>query len=168
MRSEWRDPDDITPTARRTARVIQGWRSFCPLRRMAGHPASGITAEHIMGADKLRELVDVAAIGYSGDRPLVYVQTYPQPRMGLSASLVRQVQAARAVQRAVRPYTEAQLAMIEAIILRNTTLRAWTMTRTGAHPNVEKGRLLAILDLLAQHFEWETADEVARGRRLAP
>jgi hypothetical protein len=30
MRSEWRDPSDVTPGATRTARTIKGWRS--PLR----------------------------------------------------------------------------------------------------------------------------------------
>jgi hypothetical protein len=168
MASEWRDPEDIMPSARRSPRMIKGWRTFCPLRRMSGHPSSCITAQHILAADKLRELVDVATIGYSGERPLIYVQTQALPRTGITASQIAAIQAARAVQRVGRLFTPMQCLMIEAVILQNMTVRAWTKTRTGAHPNVEKGRLLAILDVLCQHFETEIQQELATGARDMP
>ena len=51
MRGEWIDPTDIKPTAARTAKRINGWRSFDPLRKALNVANSGITVEHVMAAD---------------------------------------------------------------------------------------------------------------------
>jgi hypothetical protein len=176
MRSEWVDPDDIKPTAARVARRIVGVRAFCPLRRMMPITGSGITDSHVMAADKLREAVDVAALGFTAGRAelvLVGLSASPQPRAGPSQAEIARAQAARVVERALKSFTDGQRAMINAVILRNLSLRAWVALRaeeTGIRfdPNVEKGRLLAILDILAQHFETEIDDEVSRGSRLPP
>lgn len=53
VRSEWTDPDDMTPNASRTARTITGHRA-------------GYTAEMVEAADLLRVAFDCARIGYSG------------------------------------------------------------------------------------------------------
>lgn len=170
MRSEWRDPDDITPGARRTPKMVVGWRSYDPLRLMLGHAASGITTEHIMAADKLREAFDLATIGYSADRPLIFVAQQPAPRFGLGPDAVAQMRACRTVRRVVALFMLRQLAMIDMVILRNVPLRIWTqaLLQQPASQAVEKGRLLAILDVLAQHFATEVDDDLARGRRLPP
>jgi hypothetical protein len=170
MRATWRDPDDITPGARRTPREIHGWRSYDPLRRMLAFATSGVTHAHIAAADKLREQVDLATMGYSAARPLIYVEQQPQPRHGGGAAAVSQVRAARAVRRVIALFSRQQLRMIEAIVLGNMTLRAWTRSLPGqpASQPVEKGKLLAILDVLAQHFASEIRDEIARGKRLPP
>jgi hypothetical protein len=136
---------------------------------MLAHPSSGITAAHIMAADKLRELVDLATLGYSNDRPLIYVQQTPLPRFGLGARAVEELDAARAVRRVIVLFPPLQLALIQAVILRNVSVRAWTSALPPpASQAVEKGKLLAILEILVQHFDAEVQDDLARGRRLPP
>jgi hypothetical protein len=68
MPGTWRDPDDVSPSAARTARMVKGWLSYCPLRRMQQRfgVVSGITAEHIAAADHLRRLYDAATLGFTG------------------------------------------------------------------------------------------------------
>ncbi len=167
MRASWRDPDDVVPDARRKPREIAGWRTGCSLRRMMGHPASGITVAHIMAADKLRELVDVARLGFSGERPLIYVQQATQPRWGLGPAAVKQMQAYRAVRRIAEIFPERQLAMLDMVVLRNATLRSWAMAHEPPLTQaVEKGRLLGVLDRLVLHFGREVEDDLARGKRL--
>jgi len=167
MRASWRDPDDIKPDARRVPRDITWFRSFCPLRKMSGDPRSGITAAHIMAADKLREVVDVATMGYSSERPMIFVAMAAQPRFGMSGADIARVKAMRSMARVLRIFPPNQLAMLEMIVLRNVNLKTWTLAHDNANPAVEKGRLLSILDRLAQHFEAEIEDDIARGRRLA-
>jgi hypothetical protein len=169
MPATWRDPDDITPGARRTPREITGWMRYDALRRMFGDPRSGVTAQHVMAADTLRELVDLATLGYAADRPLIYVQQNAQPRFGMGPAALAQVKAARAVTRVVKLFGPLQLLMIQAIVLRNVSVRKWTEALpAGASQAVEKGKLLAILDVLVQHFAAEIDDDLARGRRLPP
>jgi hypothetical protein len=169
MRATWRDPDDLTPGARRAPREINAWRSYCPLRKMSGHPNAGITAAHIMAADKLREAVDVASMGYSADRPLIYVQQMAGHRYGLGRAEQARMSACRVVLRAVRLFHPPQLVMIDAVLLRNMTLRQWCESRVPrGYPKTEKLKLLVILDRLVQHFDSDVADDLARGRRLPP
>jgi hypothetical protein len=168
MRSSWRDPDDIMPDARRVPREITAWRRFCPLRKMSGDPRSGITAAHIMAADKLREVVDVATLGYSSERPMIFAAMAAQPRFGMSGADIARVAAMRSMTRVLRIFPPGQLVMLEMIVLRNVNLRAWTLAHDNANPAVEKGRLLGILDRLAQHFDAEIEDDISRGRRLIP
>jgi hypothetical protein len=122
----------------------------------------------------LREAVDLAALGYTAGRAeliLIGLATSPQPRAGPSEAELARSQAARVVDRALRGFTNTQRAMITAVILRNLSLRAWVAMRiadTGLRfdPNVEKGRLLGILDQLAAHFDTEIEEQLARGQRL--
>jgi hypothetical protein len=167
MPTEWRDPDDITPGARRTPRTIAGWRTYCPLRKMAGHPNSGIGAQHIHAADMLREQVDIITLGYSGVRPLIFVTQSTQPRWGLSASDAKQMRALRSVRRVVLLFDAIQLRMLDAIVLRNVTLRQWVQGGGGlATSKHEKRRLMTILDRLSEYYDAEIEDDLARGRRL--
>jgi hypothetical protein len=169
MPTAWRDPADIKPDARRAPRMITGLRGYDPLRKMAGHPRSGIIAQHILAADMLREAVDLARMGFSGARPLIYVAAFAQPRWGLGPAAVRQMRAVRTVARVTRLYTPRQLEMIDAIVLRNRTLRQWA---TAVDPplvaRLEKRRLLEILNVLAEHFDGEIQNDLAMGRRLEP
>jgi len=169
MRAEWRDPDDIRPGAAKTARTVHGWRSYCPLRRMG----AAVSVGQIMAADKLRELYDVARVGYAPIQDGFYVATTPQPRPGPTAGEMQRARAGREYARAIRPFTPVQRSLITAIILDNKSVRAWTLYRqgmTGRHidQRVEQGRLLAILDQLAAHFDTEIREELQHGWRLPP
>jgi hypothetical protein len=171
MRAEWPDPEDIRPSAARSARQVHGWRTYCPLRRMAGHPSSGITPGHIAAADKLRELVDLSRMGHTPGRTQAYAGGSPQPRAGLSPNEMAQAAATRSVRRVLRLYDPRQLAMIHVVLLANQSLRSWiaVCAAGGEHcqPAVEKRRLLAILDLLDEHFAGEIEEEINLGIRLA-
>jgi hypothetical protein len=167
MPTEWRDPDDVTPGARRTPRTIAGWRTYCPLRKMSGHPNSGIGAQHIHAADMLREQVDIATMGYSGARPLIFVTQSVQPRWGLTISDVKQMRALRSVRRVVALFDGMQLRMLDAVVLRNITLRQWIIGCGGLTTTKhEKRRLMTILDRLSEYYDAEIENDLASGRRL--
>jgi hypothetical protein len=169
MAASWVDPADLTPDARKVPRTVHGWRTYCPLRRMLGHPNSGIEPGHILAADMLREQVDLVLLGFAAARPLIYVAQSALPRWGLGPAAMAQMRAVRSVRRVVLLFSAPQLVMIEAIILRNTTLRQWAMTRDPASPvKLEKQRLLIVLERLALHYDGEVADDLAKGRRLPP
>lgn len=172
MRSEWTDPDDIKPNARHTARRIVGYRSFCPLRRAMRHDGSGITELHIAAADKLREIWDVARLGYSANaHPLVHVVTAQRPRSGPSQAEQARERADRTLRRALALFTAAQRELLDAVVLRNITVHAFASTvanETGQRfdPNTMRGKLIAVLDVLATHWQSELEEELARGKRL--
>jgi hypothetical protein len=169
MRADWTDPDDIRPNSSKAPRKIHGWRTYCPLRRMSGHPASGITERHIMAVDKLREQVDLAVLGYSAERPLIYVAQFPLPRWGLGQSAIEQMRAVRAVRRVMMLFSMPQLVMIEIILLKNASLREWTRrVMPPLHAETEKRKLMVILDRLVEFYKSEIKDDIARGRRLTP
>ena len=57
--------DDIRPTAARTAKSVTGYRQYCPLRKCRNHgDRSNYTVEHVLAADRLRQLADAVAIGF--------------------------------------------------------------------------------------------------------
>jgi hypothetical protein len=169
MRGDWVDPDDTRPNASKTPRKVHGWRTYCPLRKMSGHPSSGMSIQHIMAADKFREQVDLAMLGYSSERPLIYVAQFPLPRWGMGPAAVAQLVAVRDVRRVMRLFTTPQLAMIEMILLRNLSVRQWC-AHGGVSLNqaLEKRKLMAILDRLVEYYDAELKDEIIQGRRLAP
>jgi hypothetical protein len=57
--------------------------------------------------------------------------------------------------------------MLDAIVLRNVTLRQWVQGGGGlATSKHEKRRLMTILDRLSEYYDAEIEDDLARGRRL--
>ena len=171
MRGEWVDPDDIRPSARRTARTIAGWRTYCPLRRMRGGNNSGISEAHIIAADMLREAADVATLGYSSERPMLFVSLTAQPRTGMTKADMARNTATRDLLRALRPFTRPQRYLLTAVILQNETLNAWCRrmnedSEIRFDPAVEKGKLIAVLDVLAKFYDGEIRDDRMNGRRI--
>ena len=154
MRADWVDPEDIKPNA---------------LRRMSGHPASGISERQIMAADKLREQFDMATMGYSGERTMVFIARCALPRWSLGPAAVAQLRAARDIRRVARLFSAAQLALIDAILLRNLSLREWSRSATPPlHPATEKRSLMVVLYMLAEYYDTELKEDLDNGRRLAP
>ena len=62
-------------------------------------------------------------------------------------------------------FTEPQRELLDAIVLRNVTVNAWVIGRQ-LNAGIARGMLLAILDVLAQHWRAELDEELARGVRL--
>ena len=88
MRSEWRDPDGVRPTA--APRTIIGWLTFDPLRKAMAVAGSSITTEHILAADRLCAAADAVAIGYSGAREPVTIQSLSYgPKTGPGQAALR-------------------------------------------------------------------------------
>jgi hypothetical protein len=159
VRSEWVDPDDIRPNASRTARTIVGYRSYCPLRRCRDThgDAAAYSLQHIVAADELRRLADVVLIGFGGRRDMITIQaiTYG-PRNGPTRAAIRQAQAWPAYRRAMAPFAAGQRELIAHVLLMNWSIQRWVagLKDRGeqADPKQETGRLVAILDILAEHF----------------
>jgi hypothetical protein len=172
MPSSWRDPDDIRPSARRTAKEIAGYRTYCPLRRMMRHKGSSITVQHIIAADELRVIFDLARLGYSigTNASMTFVtlaRISPMPRLGPTRAAMAQGKAWRELRRALARFTDERCAMLDFIVLRNHSMRAWCAVIGQKDRNREMGRLVAILDLLADHFASEVDARMSRGEVLA-
>jgi hypothetical protein len=156
MRTHWRDPDDVRPNASRRPREVTGYRTYCPLRRMARLKGSQISEAHIAAADAFRLMWDIATIGLTGERSDVR-GTYG-PSAGPSINAVLQAGASSEAMRVLRRFVPPQLLMLEVIVLRNRSLQAWCTERSAEigrsiNPEVEMGRLLAVLDVLADQYD---------------
>lgn len=160
MRSSWRDPTDLTPSARRTAREITGFRAACALRRMLHHDAgrSSITEEHILAADLLRLQVDAVLIGFSGRRELMPVQAMMYgPRTGPSMAALRSVKAWKPLQRALALFTEAERRLLTWVVLENRSVTSWCSAQRELGRLISVNRamqtLVEILDRLVEHYD---------------
>jgi hypothetical protein len=162
VRGEWRDPDDIRPNASRTARTIVGYRTYCPLRRCrdAKGDAAAYSLQHVLAADELRRLADAVLIGFGGRRDMIAIQaiTYG-PRTGPSTTAIRQARAWPAYRRAMAPFAAGQRELIAFVLLMNWSIQRWVARLKDrgdrGDPAQETGRLVAILDILAEHFSVE-------------
>jgi hypothetical protein len=163
MRAVWVDPDDTRPTAARRARTVNGHRTFCPLRRMAAMSGSAVTAAHIMAADRLRRIADLARLGYTGVVELIGSHRQPGPSAGPSLAALAQAGSAAELRRALARFTPAQTGMLSAIVLDGWSIQAWCLHHAGPDrvPSaaVEMGRLIAVLDILALHWSFEIETE---------
>jgi hypothetical protein len=173
MKDSWRDPSDMTPNASKRPREIAGYRTYCPLRRMMAGRGSQITSAHIMAADRFRTQVDLAVIGCGGARDgEPNAQAYG-PRLGPSAAAVLQATSSGEVKAALDRFAATHHPMLIEIVLRNRSLHAWCAnlaTKLGKPPDlhVEMGRLLTILDILADHYETDIKADLAIGAILEP
>ena len=173
LRYRWRDPDDANPLAR-TAREIDGWRQYCPLRAALRRHGSAcaISEVHIHAADRLRQACDLAAIGPSGPKELLPVTaiTYG-PRGGPGHAALSQTRAWREFLRAMALFDAEQRLLITAILLLNNSVTAWCGAQRergiAAQPVVEMRRLVVCLDALAEHYAAEIDEDMQKGRLLA-
>jgi len=169
MRARWTDPDQSgLSSARRTPRTVTGFRRFDPIRKLYARKTSGVTLEHIAAADKLRELVDISALGFTALRSLILTLQFRQPSAGLNRAALARNRAHRSLLRVLRRFRMNQLEMIDRIILSGMTLKQWVEASFDRDGPTEHAKLLAILDRLAEHFKSEIAQEIASGRRLKP
>lgn len=167
MQSAWRDPDDVQPNSVRKAREISGYRTYCPLRRMASKHGTRITPEHILAADYLRRAVDLAVIGAGGSREMIARNCGFGPSGPPSEILLKQSTALREVVRALAHFAPAQRIMLTEIVLLNRSLFAWCARQAAigrVNADVEMGKLIAMLEVLVEHFGAEIDEDIAAGR----
>src|SRR5215472_218863 len=171
MRSEWRDPSDMTPSATRTVRTIKGWRRGDPLRacRQRHGDACGITERHILAADRLRSYADGATIGFSDQRDLSLPVTriVYRPTTGPRPAALRQARCWRNFVRAMAIFTAQQRQFLTFVLLLNRSPAQWVKERWAAglscNPGWAMGQLIALLDQLEAHLSSEIDADVARG-----
>ena len=136
MPASWTDPDDTSPSAARTARVISGYRHFDPLRRCRTRHGErcGITLEHVTAADLLRHWADGAAIGFSTPRdlslPVTAIQFRPSSGPGIKAQ--RQTRCWRQFVRVMAIFTKEQRQLMTGVVLLNQSVSAWCAERRAA------------------------------------
>lgn len=172
----WVDPDDIKPDARKVPRRIDGWRTFCPLRRLMAAGGGVVTETHILAADWLRLKVDLGVIGRSRSRYDGQEKVdggSHGARTGPSAIDVSQIVALSEVEHALRPFSMEQIRMMAVILLENYSLQRWAQAEEErlmrrVDPKVETGKLVAILEILAKSCETEIEELSRQGRLLAP
>lgn len=100
---------------------------------------------------------------------MVFIARCALPRWGLGPAAVAQLRAARDIRRVARLFSAAQLALIDAILLRNLSLREWSRSATPPlHPATEKRSLMVVLYMLAEYYDTELKEDLDNGRRLAP
>jgi hypothetical protein len=167
----WRDPDDLRPTAARSARHIVGFRAFCPLRYMVRRHggAADITERHILAADRLRHAADITAYGFTGERELLPINAIAYgPRSQPAVDFLVRSRARAELLRALALFDAADRALLTAVLLLNRSIAAWVRDRDGdaASPLRERQRLIGILDRLVAHFASEIDDDLSRGRVL--
>jgi hypothetical protein len=167
MRSEWVDPTDSTPSAARTARTVNAWRSYDPLRKCLGHQGSKITLAHVVAADLLRRLTDGVAIGFSGGRDLMSARSWQfGPITGFGAPAVKSAKAWPAFRRAMARYNKGERDLLTFIVLLNMSVRAWCARQrelgSYTNPDIEMRRLVACLDRLVEHFRSEIERDLGR------
>jgi hypothetical protein len=157
MRAEWHDPDDTTPSARRTPKAVHGYRRFDPLRQHVQRfgERSVFTPEMIDAADRLRGDYDGAAIGFSAPRDdgLPVTSVVYRPAMGPSRNADRQLSCAARFERAwslIEDQAERVLARIVVLENRSLTFAARTLGRSRDGLSDDLAR---VLDLLAQHYD---------------
>jgi hypothetical protein len=167
MRGAWRDPDDVRPNAQHRPREISGYRTYCPLRRMARAHGSQVTERHIAAADLLRAAVDLAVIGASGVLDLAGLGAVFGPVNGPTRAALRQAAAMAEAQRALTRLAPSQRELLTAVVLFNCSLQTWCARPPGHNAQVEMGRLLGVLDVLADHYAGEIDRQLAAGHGLA-
>lgn len=173
MKITWRDPSDMTPNASHRPRDITGYRTYCPLRRMKTNRGSQITSAHIMAADQFRTQFDLATIGCGGARDGEPQGQAYGPRKGPSAGAVLQAESALAIRVVFARFAASHQRMLLAIVVHNRSLHAWcalehARTQKAPVPDLEMGRLLTILDILAVHYDVEIKADLAIGAILEP
>jgi hypothetical protein len=154
MAASWRDPSDIRPNASSRPRQLNGFRRYCPLRRMLEGGSRRITEAHIRAADLFRADVDLARFGASSDLDdAAVVSRHFGPRAGPAESAIAQAEAAAAVQRTFARFPPAHAAMLAAIVLSNRSIRSWCASRAEpVIPDMETGKLISILDVLVDQY----------------
>lgn len=169
MAAEWRDPDDTTPGAARTARTVRAYRSFDPLRRRAARAPYRITEQHLVAADLLRGWADGAAIGFTARRDLsMPVGGVPfRPSLGPGATSQRQTRCWRNFTRAMAIFNSDQRSLVTHVVLLNQSVRSWCLARLEQGLPLHRDRtvddLVACLDQLVTFLDTEVHEAIGRG-----
>ena len=170
MRSEWRDPTDVMPSAARAVKTITGYRRYCPLRRCRWRhgESSNVSEKHILAADRLRALADAIAYGFTGKRDRwIYIQSNFGPVSGPNRAALKQARASYEFHRVMKLFDVEQRELLTAVVLLNMSVAAWCRERRSQERPMDERKtrqaLMVCLDILAEHFASEIEEDLARG-----
>jgi hypothetical protein len=173
MRTEWADIDDFRPNAAKTVKRVTGYRHFCPLRKcLASHgERSPYSVEHVLAADRLRQLADAVAIGFSTGREFTPVQAIRYgPLTGFGQAAARSARAWPAYRRAMALFDQSQRELLTHCLLLNWSLRKWVADlrerSLPANPVTERQRLVTCLDPLVEHFKSDIERDLGHGAAI--
>jgi hypothetical protein len=158
MTGVWRDPADIN-IASRNAKEIRGWRQPCMLRwcRTRHKDRSPFTAEHVVAADELRRVYDLARLGATGKKnPWIYTDIYVQPKLGPTQSEMAGYRAWREMGRVRKRFTTADWYLLGWFVLENLSVGKWVEKEVAAgrrcDPKAVMQRIVGMMDVLVEHF----------------
>lgn len=170
-KGEWTDPEDLRAN-QRTGRVIRGYWSSCALRKIQ-RTSREITDMHVRTAEWIRICFDAARVGFQAERDGMPVnQVVYLPKMDFSAGAHAQARALGEFRRIWRVLQEHQRRMLSVIVLRNHSVQFWCdaeQQRIGYRPNdkIELGKLVGMMDFLANYLDADVDDAVQNGRMRA-
>jgi hypothetical protein len=149
----WPDPED----SERPPRHVRGYRRGDVLGWLRRRGNQEISRAHILAAREFRHHFDVARYGLSGSGRDVSVRIQPAPRTSPLRSDVLRQASLREVGRVYGAVGEAAWPLLLWVVVLDRDVRAWcddAAMRVGVRPDERKafGRLLAVLDRLAEHF----------------
>ncbi len=168
MQAEWSDPDDVKPDAKKTARQVKGWMTYCPLRRMAEHRSSSITPQHIAAADLIRFSWELGKYGYSGEQSMMFIDSEFGSRIPNNGAAAR-IAAIRDYKRAVATWPDDDIRMLHYVVIGNHSVFAWVpyeSERIGKrlNPDGETKRLVTLLGFLVKYYDTDIEHGMRSGR----
>ena len=156
-RGHWQDP------AGDTAPEVYGWRTACVLRKMARRDGSRIKEEHLAAVQMIRVSWDVGTYGLTPGGAGLKLSggdaVAAGPSAGPSAASEHQVEEWRNFRRAAAVVPLGLAELFAWVVVQNRDVTSWCARMDRLHHprrhdrNVETGRLLVLLDLLAEHYD---------------
>lgn len=149
----WRDPEDTE----RPTRHVRGFRRGDVLGWLRRRGNREISKAHILAAREFRHHWDVARYGLTPGGVSAFAHVTAGPRGGPPAADIEREVCKREVARVRRAVGDTAWPLLLWVVVLDRDVRAWcdnSAARLGARPDERKafGRLLAVLDRLAEHF----------------
>lgn len=153
----WNDPNDTLRTRR--PREVRGYRRGDLLALLQRRGNREISTRHVEAARLFRVEWDVARYGLTGTGQGTGIFVRPSPRSGPTAADHRRELAKREVDRVLLAVGTSAVPLLLWVVILNRDVKSWCdeeAKRLGEtlRPDPKKvfGRLLAVLDRLAEHF----------------
>jgi hypothetical protein len=118
---------------------------------------SPFSVEHILAADELRRIYDLARLGMMGRRhPWIYFDTTIAPKLGPTHSELANYRAWKALGRVRRRLTAANWTLLGWFVLENLSVGKWVEKEEKAGrrccPKATMQMIVLIMDVLVEHF----------------
>jgi hypothetical protein len=154
----WTDPEDLASN-RRTAREIRGYRRACMVRwcRNRHGASSPFTSEHVIAADELRRIYDLARLGATSRKSSwIYIDRPTAPKLGPTPAELAGYWAWKEMRRVRSRFSIGEWHLLGWFVLENLSVGRWIAREKAAGRGcgqvVVMRQLVAMLDVLVEHF----------------